>query len=66
MEFTIEEVAVSVEVEVYGANIFNIGLDEARGIVLDGIHAQKDYVELEAVFIDPELERHDPSLLGAD
>ena len=39
----------------------------ARGKdVLDGIHAQKDYVELEGVFIDLELGRHDPSLLGAD
>jgi hypothetical protein len=32
----------------------------------DGIHAQKDYVELEGAFIGLELERHDPSLPGAD
>jgi hypothetical protein len=36
------------------------------GIVLQRVHPYTDCVELEGVFIDLELEPHDPSLLGAD
>jgi hypothetical protein len=36
-----------------------------RGVLAQRVHAYISYLELEGVFIDLELERHDPSLLGA-
>jgi len=44
----------------------HVFLGPGCGILLERIHPYIDYVELEGVFIDLELGRHDPSLLGAD
>lgn len=57
---------VVVEIEVYMADGLDIVFRPAGSTVLQRIHSDKDYVELEGVFIDLEVERHDPSLLGAD
>jgi len=48
------------------ADILYIFFSPVVRALLNRIHAHADYVELEGVFINLELERRDPSLLGAD
>ena len=58
--------SVFVQVEINVADFFDTFFAPTAGAIFERIHAHEHYAQLEGVFIDLELERHDPSLLEAD
>lgn len=54
-----------VQVEINMPDGFGILFCPRRGVLTQRVHAYISYLELEGVFIDLELERHDPNLRGA-